>query len=154
MNLERIFHRLVNTWSFKRNIDSKNKHLPSGVAIGHADFILVNPTLIHYFEKGIFTTNNHQTFNIEKRYAYTLKNHQSICKHFLEANNSMTPFYCLSFTKNKASSVATGTHLCKLDKYQAHYEFYPNEQFDAFNLTYEVKGPNKDYSASTRYELL
>ncbi len=137
-----IFRGLQNSkWSFHRAISN------AGVAIGTAQFTLISENELFYEESGVFTTNSQVTLPITKQYYFVLNSEGKIEKHFSQDAKKTGLFYVFS-------DKHTGDHLCVRDKYKAIYEFPDNEQFINFNLTYEVKGPSKDYSACTSFSKL
>lgn len=140
----KIFDQLEGKYSIKRIIGNE------GIGEGFAYFSgydnnAIKKTLIYHEELNIHYYNSRCKIKAIKEYLYILENNE-ISKSFWEENNKLL-FYKMNFINNKFLQ-ASASHKCNLDIYKAKYIFYNHDSFD---LSYEISGPNKDYTIKTRF---
>lgn len=136
-SMDNIFHNLEGEWSIRRKLGD------IGEAEGRARFLQVSgdSNVLSYEEKleiTFFGSDKHQGHQ-EYKFIYDPERN-SISKY----NSSGVFMYQLQFSDNEAY----GEYLCDKDKYIATYIFLDGK----FTLTYEVSGPNKNYSIITEFE--
>jgi len=139
MNSSReIFKYFIGTWDINRIVGA------AGIAHGIARFIQKDSNNILFREDLNVIYNNSSKSEIAyKEYLYWYNQEtQKIVKKFID--NRL--FYELNhdFEDRKAY----GDHLCECDMYKATYTFLDE---GSFILTYEVKGPQKDYVIETKF---
>ncbi|MBX9976797.1 MAG: hypothetical protein K2X98_00910 [Alphaproteobacteria bacterium] len=100
---------------------------------------------LHYSEKGIFHQCSHPLLpptEFYQDYVYTFYEKNMFSIHF--SHEEGQKFMTFSTTQNPSLS----THVCKNDRYTGYFEQLTN---DRFSLTYDVKGPRKNYRSVTHY---
>lgn len=136
-----IFHGFEGSWKFHRVISTQ------GNAEGIAQFTprKADKDCLDYREDGTFYANNGKTYKIFREYLYRLEK-DTISVYFAEKPPRL--MHTLEFIFPTLKS-AKALHQCDCDLYEGFYEFdFP----EAFNLSYSVKGPKKNYTISTRFE--
>jgi hypothetical protein len=119
---------------------------------GTARFQTWSTGVLHYQEHGRATFGNNQALSAYRAYAYVY-DQGTIAVHFWnqEQRRPAGLLHTLQFHSTKTTSqalIATGTHRCTDDVYKACYTFV-NHQY--FQLTYQVRGPHKDYTIQTHF---
>lgn len=152
MLIKKIFNSLQGIWKFRRRLQHKRVDHPYGEATGTAVFEKTDNNLLFYREDGLLTTyaGEELKFYRENFYEYSEKD-DTVLKYLAENKEKLTFMYNLQFVKTEKVILANGIHLCVNDTYQAKFKF-PEDEFDTFNLVYDVKGSEKDYSSDTYYE--
>lgn len=174
--IKAIFESLRGSWTLQRTLTSKLASFPSGTFTGTATFTphhSFDSSSLLYHESGELKTSNGLVLRANKKYLYSYQPEQDkITAWFVKESrdgDNATPntdeadyvFHELVFEDddNSAAAVgsavrlkANGNHLCIKDFYSAFYEFsMQNEVLERWSLTYEVKGPSKDYTSSTTF---
>ncbi|OGT51263.1 MAG: hypothetical protein A3E84_04100 [Gammaproteobacteria bacterium RIFCSPHIGHO2_12_FULL_42_13] len=132
-------------WRFHRTIEdhlSSIQQTATGAAIWRGDPKDANT--LWYSETGCLTLNQ-KDYDFSKEYRYVFSDH--CCDIFFSDGVDNGKLF-LHFLMN--GSEATATHLCRQDRYQARIQF-PTETRSQLILSYEVKGPKKDYHMVTSY---
>ncbi|KAI4250933.1 MAG: hypothetical protein L6R42_008563, partial [Xanthoria sp. 1 TBL-2021] len=164
-----VFDALVGTWTIEREIRSALPTTPSGTFNGEAQFNSRPPTAPEfdneylYIENGKFSTDQGLTFTATRRYqqasdlmsAWFVKPDDNIVVDYLfheirldDRNNLTTRDSLPANGVIKASSY----HLCVKDHYTPSYFLHlMSDYLQDWKLTYEVKGPQKDYVAEASY---
>lgn len=141
-----IFKTLQGKWKFNRTISG------FGSVTGTANFqpIETEKEALFYKEEGVLIMDNGTEINIHREYVYRYKD-DKITAYFFENEKTDRLFHTLSFenSENKAQLEASASHLCVNDTYKAKYNFFNEKQF---KLTYNVKGPQKNYIAETYFD--
>jgi len=157
--LGEIFKNLEGVWRFNREIKSQLASSPSGIVTGQATLIKTpqeNPLQYFYSEEGKFRLGRDtgSELDVSRQYFYEYdQTKDSINVYF--ATNQSTPdkfFHTLNFEKEQkdADWRAAGEHLCEADHYNANYIF-PLKGHNTFSIEFNVRGPQKDYVASTKF---
>ena len=166
------FRALQGDWEITREIQSAIPTFPSGTLKGTASFHPRYPTLDSneflfdreylYVESGTFTTSTGVTMKASRRYVYRYcEASDQLSVWFVKVDNDLAVdyrFHDLAFVKpsearKEGALVATAEHLCVDDMYRTHYRLpMRGVSLPAFAVTHTVKGPSKDYIATTRYE--
>lgn len=136
--MKKIFDSLEGHWQWRRTISEQ------GTAQGKASFTRLSPTQLAYREDGLLSTQS-TDFKMFRTYTYQLEE-ENISVFFAGHTNSL--FHRLQFT---SPITASASHLCLCDHYEATYTFLNPT---TFRLTYQVKGPKKDYTIDTTFEKL
>lgn len=134
-----LFKYFIGSWDINRIVG------PLGFAQGVAKFVPKDPNNILFREdlKVIYNhTSKPESAYKEYLYMYDQEN-EKIMKKFVDDRL----FYELEPDFNNRK--AYGEHLCDCDNYKATYTFLDE---DSFILSYEVRGPQKDYVIETKYE--
>lgn len=135
-NARTIFDMLAGTWSYKRVISNY------GTIDGKSVFALTEPDVLAYTEKGLLHLTDGPVLEAHQEYVYRLEDGDRLAVYFRDGRF----FHEVSLADD--GRTGTGDHLCKLDFYQAAYRF---EGPEAFTVTYNVKGPKKDYVSETHF---
>lgn len=145
MNATEVFESLEGKWRFERDVSGKDGGKMQGTAV----FRACDTGVLHYAEHGVFhQEGNPQPFKTHREYLYRMEENGQLCVYFKDGE-SMEParlFHEIVF--REGSRKATGGHYCKPDQYDAAYEFLSPKEF---LITYQVKGPRKDYSSRTLF---
>jgi Family of unknown function (DUF6314) len=141
-----LFKHLQGVWKLKRRLGTQ------GYMQGVARFQTRREGMLYYQEQGSATFGNGKTFSAYRAYAYvygqgTIAVHSWNSVHEQPAELLYTLYFQSANTTSQAL-VATGTHECVNDVYQAQYTFVSHKHFQ---LTYRVKGPHKDYVIQTHF---
>lgn len=165
------FRALQGKWNIERCIGSKTSACPSGTLTGTASFHPRLPTMDKYhktfdleylyIESGTFTMSNGCCLNTRRRYVYRYCEANDIVSvWFVKPDKELEVdylFHNLEFVKpeqaRKAGAlVAKADHLCVEDMYTTEYRLPMKAiALHDFEVTHVVKGPNKDYVATTSY---
>jgi hypothetical protein len=159
------FRAMQGTWTLHRKIDSRHPSSPGGVLKGTAQFHPREPTEPHfsaeylYTEEGTFTMDNGYSFPAKRRYIYRYSEAKdAITAWFVQEDGETVEkfFNELVFEEPKSDEhgwVANGKHWCEPDNYVSKCEFrFRGCGLDSLGITYEVKGPNKDYTHESWYK--
>lgn len=135
-----LFESLRGTWQLQRHLGTQ------GHMQGVAYFRPYGEGILHYQEEGKATLGPGNTFAAHREYAYVYDQGTiAVCFWDKKQQQPARLLHPLQFYIPQATDpplMATGTHKCADDRYQAHYRFVNPKQF---RLTYQVKGPRKDY---------
>jgi len=162
-----VFRALHGNWHLHRRIVSTKGALPSGVFSGTARFLPRFPTPDNsggkfdfeylYIETGTFTPAEGQPIPASRRYVYRYSELQDqLSVWFVKPDRNLEVdylFHNLAFTSPddetlQGRCVAKADHLCVDDMYATKYQFsLAGISLRAFEVTYKVKGPSKDYVA-------
>ncbi|KAK5175386.1 uncharacterized protein LTR77_000525 [Saxophila tyrrhenica] len=159
----RAFH---GKWNITRKIQSASSTFPSGVLEGTASFHPRLPTIDKfdleyiYVESGTFTTSTGFAMNASRRYVYRYTEAtDSLSVWFVKPDKPLEVdylFHELQFVKpaeaRKAGAcIAKADHLCIKDMYTTSYRIpLRGIALREFEVTHIVKGPEKDYVATTQ----
>jgi hypothetical protein len=160
-----VFRGMQGMWSISRRIDTHKLGAPGGTFRGTAHFHPRLPTNLVfsaeylYIEEGIFTMASGAVFPATRRYVYRYNEaSEAITAWFVEddGENVGALFNTWMFQAPDGIHtgwVANGHHWCDPDTYKNTCEFeFRGAALQMFNITYQVKGPNKDYSHQSWYE--
>lgn len=159
-----VFRGMQGMWTLNRKIDTRKATSPGGSFSGTAHFHPREPTgdvysaEYLYIEQGTFAMDNGLTFPASRRYIY----------RYNEATDKITAWFADEDGETVGALfntwgfsapvpphkgwVAKGYHWCDPDKYRNTCEFiFQGASLQTFDITYEVEGPNKDYSHHSRY---
>ncbi|KAL8714537.1 MAG: hypothetical protein Q9220_001485 [cf. Caloplaca sp. 1 TL-2023] len=168
-----IFEALNGEWTLQREITSALPTYPSGTFIGKATFERRPPTAsaFHreylYVENGTFSTKQGFSFSATRRYVYRYEASSNILSAwFVKPDDNTTVdylFHEIQPEKNDSSHRgkclqdtavvdASSYHLCIEDHYTPKYAFHLQDgNMHQWRLTYQVKGPHKNYVADASY---
>lgn len=160
-----VFRGMQGVWTLNRKINSRNAAAPGGTLIGTANFHLREPTNTNYaaeylyIEEGTFKMDTGFSFPATRHYIYRYnETSDQITAWF--ANEDGESVGALFNTWNFLAPydanhgwMAKGHHWCDPDTYRNTCEFrFKGAGLRAFNITYQVEGPSKDYSHESWYE--
>ncbi|KIV99031.1 uncharacterized protein PV09_09257 [Verruconis gallopava] len=158
------FRAMQGSWTMHRKIISRNSTAPGGTLVGQAHFHPREPTdsgfsaEYLYIEEGMFTMDNGYAFPAKRRYIYRCSEAKdAITAWFVrEDGESVEKFFNqLVFERPQSEGqgwIAKGKHWCEPDMYVSQCEFkFRGAALERFGITYEVKGPNKDYTHESWY---
>jgi Family of unknown function (DUF6314)/Flavin-binding monooxygenase-like len=142
---------LLGRWSFERTIRCKLTASEQRVC-GEIKYTLSGPNLecLRYREDGFLELPNGNRLEVFREYEYMLRA-DLLNIHFIENGEPAHLFLSLRFQKGSNSTwTATSDHLCINDLYKGDFSI----KFDGLSatevsMTYNVKGPNKDYESAT-----
>ncbi|OCK79087.1 nucleotide-binding domain-containing protein [Lepidopterella palustris CBS 459.81] len=163
------FRAMQGKWVLRRRLDSRLPGFPSGTFTGSANFhprSATDPTYATeylYIEEGTLKTDTGLTLQANRRYVYRYNETTDKISSWFVKDDGRTVDYFFNEVQfqmptpdTKAQGkgwVANGAHLCEADMYESFYEFrFRGASLDCFCITYEVKGPKKDYTSETWYE--
>jgi Family of unknown function (DUF6314)/Flavin-binding monooxygenase-like len=142
---------LIGRWSFERTIRCKLTTSEQRVC-GEIKYTLSGPNLecLRYREDGFLELPNGSRLEVFREYEYMLQV-DLLNIHFVENGEPTHLFLSLRFQKGSNGAwTATSDHLCINDLYKGDFSI----KFDGLSatevaMTYNVKGPNKDYESAT-----
>jgi len=142
LEVSNVFALLEGSWELRRSIPNY------GNMEGMATFTKGGTDILNYKETGTMELTNRKKFTAYREYQYRYED-GTIAVFFRDNDRAGQLFHVLKFAGegSEGESTATACHVCKEDIYNAMYYFYGQE--DRFNLTYQVKGPLKDYCSNT-----
>ncbi|KAL8718271.1 MAG: hypothetical protein Q9225_004575 [Loekoesia sp. 1 TL-2023] len=168
-----IFNDLEGTWIIKRDIRSALPAYPSGTFIGEAIFKERSPSTSDfneeylYTEQGTFNADQGLSFAATRQYVYRYRRSSDIISAwFVKPDDRSTVDYlfhelCLddkcklkdgNDSEGGLVVKASGYHLCADDHYTPDYTFrLKNDILQDWKLAYQVRGPQKDYTAKASY---
>jgi Family of unknown function (DUF6314) len=141
-----LFKQLRGVWKIERRLGTQ------GHMKGIAYFQPWGKGVLHYQEQGSTTLGNGKALASYRAYAYVY-DQGNIAVHFWDQQQRQPAglLHTLQFHSTETTGqtlVATGTHRCTDDVYQACYTFVHHQHF---RLTYQVQGPRKDYTIQTHF---
>lgn len=109
----------------------------------HRQFLL-------YKENGVVELPNRQRFEVSQHYIYHFNQTNGLLEVFFSQRDNPSlidrHFLSLNFTKDDNIWTARYDHLCEKDLYCAKFEvFFNGCNVQSMTMTYDVKGPHKDY---------
>ena len=166
------FRALQGNWNIDRQIKSAISTFPSGTLSGTASFHPRLPTPDKtgksfdleyiYVESGTFTTSTGYMMTASRRYVYRYSEAEDkLSIWFVKPDNNLEVdylFHNLEFVKPEEARktgalIAEADHLCVEDMYWTEYRLpMKGIALGEFEIKHTVKGPDKDYVATTRYE--
>lgn len=159
-----VFRGMQGMWTLNRKIDTRKATSPGGSFSGTAHFHPREPTgdaysaEYLYIEQGTFAMDNGLTFPASRRYIYRYnESTDKITAWFADEDGEHVGAFFNMWEFSPPSPphegwVAKGYHWCDPDKYRNICEFmFKGASLQTFDITYEVEGPNKDYSHHSRY---
>jgi hypothetical protein len=163
------FRAMQGAWVLRRKLDSRLPGFPSGTFKGTANFYPRSSTdpkfsaEYLYIEEGTLRTDTGFTLHANRRYVYRyseksdkvsawfVKDDGRTVDYFFNQLDFQTP--CVEASDSGKGWLAKGAHLCEEDMYESNYEFrFRASNLQTFGITYEVKGPKKDYTSESWYE--
>lgn len=168
------FRALQGNWTIKRHFASSTPTFPSGTLEGTASFHPRHPTSNEnnshpfdfeylYTEAGTFTlATSDATMTAKRRYVYRYREAtDTLSVWFVKPDRELLEvdylFHDLAFESSEAmrregALVAKADHPCGRDMYWTEYRLaMQGVALREWRLTHTVKGPNKDYVATTVY---
>jgi hypothetical protein len=159
-----VFRGMQGIWTLKRMIDTHRSGSLGGTFIGSAHFHPRVPTdstysaEYLYIEEGTFKMDNGASFPATRRYIYRYNEAtDAVTAWFVDEDGKSvaTLFNTWAFESPHAPHlgwVAKGYHWCDPDTYKNTCEFiFEGAALQSFDITYQVEGPNKDYSHQSWY---
>lgn len=145
---EKVFDFLEGEWCVERRFEGSY----GGAFTGKANFAPEADELqtYRYTEQGELTDSEGQTFDAKQSYLYRLAEGKlQVLKR--EASDWMV-MHDLEFVVEDDGGKATASHvhLCGQDHYAGTYRI--DLAAEAWEVTYTVSGPKKDYRISSEYE--
>jgi hypothetical protein len=160
-----VFRGMQGVWTLKRKIDTRKFTSPGGSFLGTAHFHPRLPTdpaysaEYLYVEDGIFKMDIGTSFPATRRYVYRYNETTEAITAWFADEDGETVGALFNTWKFQAPCdshkgwVAKGHHWCDPDTYKNTCEFtFRGAALEVFNITYQVEGPNKDYSHQSLYE--
>ena len=166
-----IFRALQGHWNIKRTIESSLPSFPSGTLTGEASFHPRRPTQDKsgqsfdleylYIESGTLVLSNGASMSARRRYVYRYSEERDeVSVWFVTPDSELEVdylFHNLSFVspaeaRKEKACVARADHLCVEDMYWTEYRMpMKGISLHEFQTSHTVKGPSKDYVATTKY---
>jgi hypothetical protein len=159
------FRAMQGKWNLHRKIISRNAAAPGGILEGTAHFHPRDPTAPHflaeylYIEEGTFTMDNGYAFTAKRRYIYRYSEvKDAITAWFVQEDGETAEKFFNELVFERPTSeyqgwIAKGKHWCEPDMYTSSCEFkFRGCGLEGLGITYEVKGPNKDYTHESWYK--
>ena len=164
-----IFRSLHGLWRLSRTYTSRLPEYPSGPSTGTAEFIprklsfRTEPSKFNrieylYIEKTLLTTSEGLQLQGGQQYIYQYDEpNDQLEVYFTKRDEVFTLDYLFHQinilpTEPDCPWRAKSNHICTPDNYDVAYEFYfHGVDLLKFKISYEVKGPRKDYSMETTY---
>jgi cation diffusion facilitator CzcD-associated flavoprotein CzcO len=169
-----VFTALQGPWRISRRLESALRIYPSGNFTGTASFVPSprKPLEYVYSEEGQLLTESGLRLEARRSYKYCYNEDEDRIDVYFNDSRDSGFFHSLRFVHPndpEASSLSTqtlfpgevvgkgwraiGDHLCVNDFYDAVYIFpFAGIQLREFRITFKVKGPQKDYIATAKYE--
>ena len=144
-----VLSAITGEWNFDRRIvhfgDNRQEHVYGTVKYSR-------PTLdcVLYREDGFYELSPSKTLNVFREYEYQVQD-DCLELYFVEQGERAHLFLSLKFSKQEGDYwVATSDHLCIKDLYKAKFEIrLDGLAATHLKITYQVKGPTKDYESTT-----
>jgi hypothetical protein len=142
-------------WTFERTLTGQPSN---GTAHGQAQFHFSNQQELLYKEQGKLILPSQTPLDITQKYLYVYDTVEDLLTvYFVDEKNQRTSlFHTIHFQPKEASPlewIANGEHLCGQDHYSASYLFaFNGSDLARFEITYQVKGPAKDYVSKTIFQ--
>jgi hypothetical protein len=142
-------------WTFERTLTGQPSN---GIVHGQAQFHYSNHDELLYKEQGKLILSSQIPLDITQKYLYVYDKSQDLLTvYFVDENNKRTSiFHTIHFQSKQTSEfgwIANGEHLCGQDHYSVSYLFAFNGiDLVRFEITYQVKGPAKDYLSKTIFQ--
>lgn len=149
MNGRKIFDMMAGAWKINRKILNSQSKFTRGEGTAtfrkrdndeNAMLYREELTLYAHFDK----------ISASKEYIFRYKEDETISVYFNEQPERF--FYTLNFPQlnsgKSSMNLAEGEHLCGNDLYMAEYVFV---DYNQFQLSYQVNGPQKGYRLITLY---
>ncbi|KAF2003520.1 hypothetical protein P154DRAFT_543874 [Amniculicola lignicola CBS 123094] len=156
------FRGMQGLWTLRRKIDSRSSASPGGTLKGTAHFHPRAPTdetftaEYLYIEEGTFRLDSGFEFPATRRYVYRYSEVEDKISAWFVCEDGVTVerfFNRMDFQEKEKGWIAIGLHWCDPDTYQSRSEFrFRGAAVQSFGITYEVKGPRKDYTMESWYE--
>lgn len=158
-------------WRIRRTIKSALPSFPSGTLEGQASFLPRYPTSDNsgrtfdleylYVESGTLLLSNGAALNAKKRYVYRYSEaDDQLSVWFVKTDKDLEVdylFHNMEFipptdATKAGPSIAKAEHLCVDDMYETEYRlFFQGISLLQFETKHSVKGPSKDYVATTTF---
>jgi hypothetical protein len=168
------FRALQGDWIMSRTIDSALSSFPSGTLEGIASFHPRSPSMDKsglkfdleylYIESGTLKLSNGASMPAKRRYVYRYSEaRDELSVWFVKPDNDLEVDYLFhNFTfvppaeaRQTGACIARADHLCAKDMYWTEYRMpMAGISLHNFSAKHTVKGPSKDYVATTRYSRL
>ncbi|PSN65541.1 hypothetical protein BS50DRAFT_60966 [Corynespora cassiicola Philippines] len=158
------FRSMQGKWTLQRKIDSRHSSMPGGTLKGTAHFHPRDSTDPQYtaeylyIEDGKLTMDNGLTFPATRRYVYRYSEAKDqITAWFTDEDGESTGGFFNAWEFHPPDDVyhgwlAKGHHWCSPDTYKSNCEFrFRGVGLESFGITYDVSGPNKDYTHESWY---
>ena len=158
------FRAMQGQWKLHRKITSRNTSAPGGILEGTAHFHPREPTApgfsgeYLYIEEGMFMMDNGYAFSAKRRYIYRYgEAKDAITAWFVQEDGESAEKFFNQLVFERPTSedrgwIAKGSHWCDPDQYNSSCEFrFRGCDLEELGITYEVKGPNKDYTHESWY---
>ncbi|CAK4034699.1 related to FMO1 Flavin-containing monooxygenase [Lecanosticta acicola] len=166
-----IFRAMQGHWNIQRTIDSSLPSFPSGTLTGEASFHPRVPTSdtsgksfdleYLYIESGDLVLSNGASMPARRRYVYRYSEERDeLSVWFVKPDRELEVdylFHNLAFVgpaeaRKEEACVAKADHLCVEDMYWTEYRFpMRGISLPAFETLHTVRGPSKDYVATTKF---
>lgn len=145
-----VMSALIGSWDFHRNIvHFSNNHRE----MVHGTIRYSRPKLdyVLYREDGLYQISEHKSLPVFREYEYVC-NGNMLEVYFVEGGERAHLFLSLKFQELSSDGywVATSDHLCIKDLYQGKFKVkLDGLKAKEIIISYRVKGPAKDYEATT-----
>lgn len=165
------FRALQGNWDIRRIIKSALPSFPSGTLEGQAGFFPRYPTSDKsgqtfdfeylYIEWGTLLLSNGASMNAKRRYVYRYREaDDQLSVWFVKPDNDLEVdylFHNMAFVSpvgaaKEGACIAKADHLCVEDMYETEYKLpFKGISLLEFETRHSVKGPSKDYVATTNF---
>jgi len=145
-----VMSALIGSWHFDRNIVHFSSNHQEHV---HGVIRFSRPKLDHvlYREDGLYEISEHKSLSVFREYEYACQG-DTLEIYFVEGGKRTHLFLSLKFQEETTEGywVATSDHLCIKDLYKANFKIkLEGTKAVEIVISYRVKGPAKDYEATT-----
>ncbi|KAL3906607.1 MAG: hypothetical protein SGILL_009201, partial [Bacillariaceae sp.] len=146
-----VLSALIGSWDFDRNIVHFSNNHRERV---HGTIRYSRPKLdyVLYREDGLYELAPGKSLPVFREYEYVCT-HDMLDVYFVEGGERAHLFLSLKFQQDQSSDgywVATSDHLCIKDLYKGNFKIkLDGTKATELVITYRVKGPAKDYEATT-----
>ncbi len=139
-----ILKLLEGKWSLSRTLENSIDSKLSAEANGETTIEIVDDRTLSYLEnvKTLFKNK----IEIKGKASYKFQLDDGKLHQYTNDENYM---FELEFFTHNSERHAQASYMCGQDRYNVEYIFRNN---DNFTVTYEVLGPNKNYTTNTNFE--
>jgi len=151
-----VLSGLLGTWRFERRIVRHDEKDATSHVKGEVTFCPRKDGSVKYREEGVFRINGRE-FEVFREYDYVLRG-ELLEVYFVEGGERAHLFLSLKFRGRRDDETedyveATSDHLCIKDLYKGTFRVkFDGVAIEHVEMQYNVRGPQKDYTAVTRLE--